>query len=388
MAEDNQNTEMEDILSSIKNILEEDEKKHSTAAMTDNSDVDIVNDVINSSSKESDILELSPDMRIEEKKDDTLISNDGETADLVSEVINEKAVDPLDSVDISTTDDNPFFYAPDSKPQDSTEDINLSIKGLDIGSEDFEADSFFDDSEHPQGDIQVEAAPQEEVVLPEVEAAPQEDIVLPEVVAAPQEEVVVPEVEAAPQEEVVLPEVEAAPQEEVVLPEVEAAPQEEVVLPEVEAAPQEEIALPEVEETTIPNLQNDISEAAPSVEAEPETPDTEAVDASANIISNFAKMFSHGGIIEKPQPVVEPVVATITAPGNTSTTLEEFVLSAITKVIGQEISKQWNDGADFKTFAEAEVIRQTKDWINSNLPNLVEKVVKQEIERVIAKVGS
>ena len=349
MAEDNQNTEMEDILSSIKNILEEDEKKHSIAAMTDNSDVDIVNDVINSSSEGGDILELSPDMRIEEKKDDTLISNDGETADLVSEVINEKAADPLDSVDISTTDDNPFFYAPDSKPQDSTEDINLSIKGLDIGSEDFEADSFFDDSEHPQGDIQVEAAPQEEVVLPEVEAAPQEEIVLPE---------------------------------------VEAAPQEEVVLPEVEAAPQEEIALPEVEETTMPNLQNDISEAAPSVEAESETPDTEAVDASANIISNFAKMFSHGGISEKPQPVVEPVVATITAPGNTSTTLEEFVLSAITKVIGQEISKQWNDGADFKTFAEAEVIRQTKDWINNNLPNLVEKVVKQEIERVIAKVGS
>ncbi len=336
MAEDNQNTEMEDILSSIKNILEEDEKKHSTAAMTDNSDVDIVSDVINSSSEGGDILELSPDMRIEEKKDDTLISNGGETADLVSEVINEKAADPLDRVDISTTDDNPFFYAPGSKPQDSTEDINLSIKGLDIGSEDFEADSFFDDSEHPQGDIQVEAAPQEEVVLPEVEAAPQE----------------------------------------------------EVVLPEVEAAPQEDIILPEVEETTMPNLQNDISETSPSVEAEPETPDTEAVDASANIISNFAKMFSHGGIIEKPQPVVEPVVATITAPGNTSTTLEEFVLSAITKVIGQEISKQWNDGADFKTFAEAEIIHQTKEWINSNLPGLVEKVVKQEIERVIAKVGS
>ena len=362
MAEDNQNTEMEDILSSIKNILEEDEKKHSTAAMTDNSDVDIVSDVINSSSEGGDILELSPDMRIEEKKDDTLISNDGETADLVSEVINEKAADPLDSVDISTTDDNPFFYAPGSKPQDSTEDINLSIKGLDIGSEDFEADSFFDDSEHPQGDIQVEAAPQEEVVLPEVEAAPQEDIVLPEV--------------------------EAAPQEDIILPEVETAPQEDIVLPEVEAAPQEDIVLPEVEETTMPNLQNDISETSPSVEAEPETPDTEAVDASANIISNFAKMFSHGGIIEKPQPVVEPVVATITAPGNTSTTLEEFVLSAITKVIGQEISKQWNDGADFKTFAEAEIIRQTKEWINSNLPGLVEKVVKQEIERVIAKVGS
>ena len=49
---------------------------------------------------------------------------------------------------------------------------------------------------------------------------------------------------------------------------------------------------------------------------------------------------------------------------------------------------QINNGADFKTFAENEIIRQTKEWINDNLPSLVEKVVKQEIERVIAKVGS
>ncbi len=331
MAEDNQNNEMEDILSSIKNILEEDEQKHLTEGEDNN---DVVNDVINSSSEEDNILELSPDMRIEEKVD-TIASDGDATADLVSEVINENTADPLADIDISTTEEANSFIASDNNSQTATEDVAISIKGLDVGSEDFESDSFFDDSEHQQGDIQVEDAPQEEIVLPEVETAPQE----------------------------------------------------EIVLPEVEAAPQEEIILPEVEDAPMPDMQNDISEAAPSVEAKPKTSDAEAVDAAANIISNFAKMFSH----QEPEHQAEFVSsskAEISDVGNKDKTLEEFVLDSITKVIGKEISHQWNDGADFSQFAKEEIIRQTQVWINNNLPDLVEKVVKQEIERVIAKVGS
>ena len=120
---------------------------------------------------------------------------------------------------------------------------------------------------------------------------------------------------------------------------------------------------------------------------EPEAAADSAVDVSANIISNFAKMFSRD---DTPAPAVDvsekPVE--IAAPGNTSKTLEEFVLDAVIKVVGGEIRRQWNDGAGFKSFAEAEIVRQTEKWINDNLPALVEKVVKQEIERVIAKVGS
>ena len=91
---------------------------------------------------------------------------------------------------------------------------------------------------------------------------------------------------------------------------------------------------------------------------------------------------------EKPVVPQESASPTITALGDEAKTLEEFVSDAIVRVIGKEISRQWNDGADFKALAEAEIMRQTKEWINDNLPLLVEKVVKQEIERVIAKVGS
>ena len=92
---------------------------------------------------------------------------------------------------------------------------------------------------------------------------------------------------------------------------------------------------------------------------------------------------------EENTPIV-PVESTpeVTSVGNATKTLEEFVLDSVIKVVGKEISQQWNNGSDFKTFAENEIVRQTKEWINDNLPSLVEKVVKQEIERVIAKVGS
>ena len=66
MAENNQNTEVEDILSSIKNILEEDEQKHGSLSASSGKTDDVVDDVINSAPEVNDILELSPDMRIDE----------------------------------------------------------------------------------------------------------------------------------------------------------------------------------------------------------------------------------------------------------------------------------------------------------------------------------
>ena len=144
-----------------------------------------------------------------------------------------------------------------------------------------------------------------------------------------------------------------------------------------EVTPAAEVAAPEPEIAP----EKTVSETTPAEKSKPEDP----IDVSAGIISNFAKMFSHE---EPAAAIVETPVPVISAPGNTDKTLEEFVLEAITKVIGKEISSQWNNGAEFKAFAEAEIIRQTKEWLNDNLPLLVEKVVKQEIERVIAKVGS
>ena len=64
MAEDNQ--EMEDILSSIKNILEEDEQQQKSAAL--NEDDNVSDDALNEDLSD-DIVELSPDMRIKKEVD-------------------------------------------------------------------------------------------------------------------------------------------------------------------------------------------------------------------------------------------------------------------------------------------------------------------------------
>ena len=124
-----------------------------------------------------------------------------------------------------------------------------------------------------------------------------------------------------------------------------------------------------------------------SERAEDKSQEDTVVDASANIISNFAKMFSHPSHDIKEEKIITDDIK-ITSSGDVTKTLEEFVLDSITKVIGKEINNKWNDGADFEVFAKEEIIRQTQAWINNNLPNLVEKVVRQEIERVTAKVSS
>ena len=96
-------------------------------------------------------------------------------------------------------------------------------------------------------------------------------------------------------------------------------------------------------------------------------------------MSNFAKMFSHE---EKPD---EPKIVSV---GNSSKTLEDFVVDAIRAAIGKEISAKWNNGVDFNNFAEAEIKHQVELWITNNMNGLIEDIVKKEVERVIAKVGS
>ena len=104
-------------------------------------------------------------------------------------------------------------------------------------------------------------------------------------------------------------------------------------------------------------------------------------DASANIMSNFAKMFAH-------DDAEEEKTSSITEVGNSAKTLEDFVVDAVRKAIGSEISAKWNNGADFNRYAEAEIKRQVELWMSNNISELVEMLIKKEVERVIAKVGS
>lgn len=351
MADETDNMEMEDILSSIKGILEEDEAKQKDAAL-EQSGNDVLQEVVGADAPVENILELSPEMRIADEPAATPQPQDEQAESMVESVLSEPAVEPLEDmiVEQESVLEEPAAAELPAEPKaeqavepDPFEEIknemaDTSMPELTIGTEDTESDSIFDDDFSSSFDSKP-VEPIEDLVV-EPEAAPLE----PEPVVEPEPEPIV----AAP--------VEPEPEPEIV---VEPEPVVEHQ-PELEPHPE------------------------PVAEPEPK-PAANPMDVSANIISNFAKMFSRE---EKPAAPQEPAAPAITALGDGAKTLEEFVSDAIVRVIGKEISRQWNNGADFKSFAEAEIMRQTKEWINENLPLLVEKVVKQEIERVIAKVGS
>lgn len=391
MADENQNAEMEDILSSIKNILEEDGNSQPVADIPP-VETDVVDDLLSTMPEVDDILELSPDMRIEQTTEQTaeaesvdvsLPEIENDIANSLNIGIEDETSDSVfdEALDGSAEIEQPlgmdFEQIPEIEPVVETSDAkdennNFGIDVPVIAEQELPADlkeiSAQENSGSAESDIVLSPAAFENTeILPaeQIETAPViETELAPASVAFPVEEQVA---------EVVADEV---PAEE---PVTEAIADEIIEEAPVETAVEEFVKeAPVIEETA--------EQPAYTLNTVKETPKADAADVSAGIISNFAKMFAREEPAA-PAPVQDETVK-ITAAGNTGKTLEEFVLESISKVIGQEISRQWNDGAAFKALAEAEINRQTREWINDNLPALVEKVVKQEIERVIAKVGS
>ncbi len=283
--ENNQDMSMEDILSSIKNILEDDVSTQQAPQ---------------AAAADDDILELSSDMRLDAP---------------AAEPINLDA--ELDSVPLPELGEEQTPAAEAAEPDESPRGVNL-------GWEDFESDPFYEEpAEHGAEET---AAPTETAEMVE----PAET-----------------EMPAAP--------------EPVVEIETEQTPE-----PVVEVEPE-----PEPE---------------PVVEAAADS----AVDVSASIISNFAKMFTH----EEPAPEPAPEVHQAAAPepvkllGDGAKTIEDVVCSVIRQIIGEEVAANWRNGLDYEAFAKEEIARQTAEWLDRNLPAVVETVVKQEIERVMVKAGT
>lgn len=124
-----------------------------------------------------------------------------------------------------------------------------------------------------------------------------------------------------------------------------------------------------------------------------ESVNVDAVDVSANIINNFAKMFAQNHE-EKPEVKAEfsKVEYNESMPnlpiGSASLTIEDMVKDVIENVVGKWVRDNLNQDVSVKEIANTEVARQTQSWLNANLPTMVEAIVKKEIARVMAKVGS
>lgn len=332
--ENNQDMSMEDILSSIKNILEEDAgSAHRSSAPA-----------------EDDILELSSDMRLEEPGNES-INLDAELNDVKLPELNEEIVSPV-------VEDAAVVVENEGEPQ-----------GVRLGWEDFESDPFYEEPNEP--DVA------EVIELPAAEIA--EPVIEPEPVVEA-EPVIEPAVEIEP-EPVAEPEIIEEP-EPAIEPEIMAEP---VIEPEPVVIEPEPIVEPEV--VAKPEM---IEEPEMAAEPEENLQENNAVDVSASIISNFAKMFSH----EEPKPVETPAeqpavsAEPVTVLGDGARTIEDVVSSVIRQIIGDEVAANWRNGLDYEAFAREEISRQTKEWLDANLPAVVETVVKKEIERVMVKAGT
>ena len=133
-------------------------------------------------------------------------------------------------------------------------------------------------------------------------------------------------------------------------------------------------------ETSIANI---IEEPNPTgINNEAEEQDN-AVDVSANIINNFAKIFAE----QQEDITPEPTKVGSSVKLGADATISDIVKATIRDIIAEDMVRSLAQNADIKSLAAQEVSSQVKIWLDNNLPTMVETVVKQQIERVMAKAG-
>lgn len=434
MAEDTQeDLSMEDILSSIKDILLEDSSEQQKTENVSQPDV-AASDAIQQQptpSVEPDVLEdvltLSPSMIVEpnlsvETSAEQPAGSAKEGADPLDldfeQEFNSLPAEPvLDDVSAETPVSTGEIVADeDNDPLDLSD---FAIAGKD--DIDFELPSIENENISPDIDfakvdtpVDLEAEP---IFSPEDEVSKQEsysassDNDLPVLDNLIDDETLNAILDSQPDE----PDV-TSPEEDFVEPTdnvfenavVETLPNPEIK--EAEFSEVEEEMAPTVEERNIEtHVLNEpdpiyvpeeietlkISEPEPEIKTilsspvETEAAEEEAVDISANIINNFAKMFAEQQkekSVQTPKEkehLAEQAMAEIEL-GDGNLTIEAIVREVVTGIVEKNLSADF----DFSATASAEIARQTKIWLSANLPAIVEATVKKEIERVMAKVSS
>lgn len=340
MAEDNnQDMAMEDILSSIKNILEEDEAgRIAEKPLSEEPLIDEAEEV-----NVDDILELSPDMMI----------NDAigtEVTEPVAENINLEA--ELNEVNVPELPSETDFQINDSESQGVQANVSL-------GWEDFESDPLDAETKVSSAEDLIE---NDDTVLSAEKSSP--------ALAAEEEPIT-----SSIKEDTTTVESNTID----LASEIENQPE-----PNIERS-SEQVFEAEKSEEQKPVA---VSEAELSVTQVSEEQASDAVDVSASIISNFTKMFSRAEPKAEPIPVEEVPAESVKVIGDGSKTIEDIVSDVIRRIIGAEVEKNWRIQADYDTYAREVIATQTKAWLDANLPAVVETIVKQEIERVMAKVGN
>lgn len=371
MAEEKQeDLSMEDILSSIKDILDKDaegqnfqeqNKQEPSASQTEVIAAAVPVEQVQNEEPEEDVYDLSKAMIIDDG--DPLLSS-------------------LDEVSSDAEDI----------------DLNLDDVDTDLSSIDVEP-------------IKEEVYPHsEEEQIPELqtpEKMPEEFISADNLIASEEADNIVQNVS----DDVVLPEenlVEENPQEEIVDTNVEEEKTETMMLSQPEE--QEAANLPADKNEISANIDEILDSAskiiyADTQNAEPqeivseeenlvedknsEQQEDDAADVSANIINNFAKMFAEKKEETKVIPLSSPQtdIREIKTLGDGSKTIENVVENVIREIIEATVNTELTANVDIANYAKEAIEKQTKEWLAANLPAVVENAVQKEIERVMAKVG-
>ena len=391
MSDNIQENDMEGILSSIKDILEEDEKQQQINISADTSGAENILDEVLNSTEVDDILELSPEMRVDNNIEENIVADD--VLINVDDLLADKNNQPIEAI----TDETSLT---DAVSDSSVAEIDALIQNespIDdiiasnepffepaVVEETVPADEpFFETSDNASIDTLLEDAPAVEQIPEVFDVRNEIEEVSIDNLLGTEEPVAVEEVAPVFEEPVAVEEVAPVYEEPVAVEEVAPVYEEPVAVEEVVPVYEEPVAVEEVAPVyEEPTMIEEVAVYEPVIEIEPVEEDVvaeENQDASSNIMSNFAKMFSHE---ERTDDV------SVTEAGNTSKTLEDLVVDAIQKAIGKEILAKWNNGTDFNGFVEAEIRHQVETWITNNMNDVIENIVKKEVERVIAKVSS
>ena len=388
---------VEDILSSIKDILMEDNAEQQKIVHQEEpettSEYEQQEEEKSATAEETadDVLTLSPSMIVEPSLS---------TADLQPEEKKVEDADPLDldferefdslpaepvldDVEVKreeghsdAIDEEPVDLTEISEVEDSAIEHNGTLEELEKMVADVEAEPIFsseDDASNQEnftdaeGDFSLDNLVDDDTLNAILNNQPEDP--QPEDLVEPTDNVY----ETAVEEEKIIPQPE-------IKPEIKDEPVVEQEVLEVEPSAVDIKEVSELKEEPIKEK---------TVEEVEEPEDT--ADISAGIISNFAKMFVEQQKQKQEPENKEEVKSHLTEEamshielGNGSLTIEALVRDVINGIVEKNLSKDY----DFSAIAAAEIARQTKSWLNAHLPEIVEAEVKKEIERVMAKVSS
>ena len=154
--------------------------------------------------------------------------------------------------------------------------------------------------------------------------------------------------------------------------------------------------LPLVETSAEEAASASLPEAAESQPEADETPEPhevhennpEPADVSEAIIDNFAQMFNANRSPAPTETAIAPS-SEATPIGADSKTIADLVKEVLSDSLRPVIEQKLQSiDSDILQVLHTEIKSQAKAWVDANLNRVVEDAVKEEIKRVIAKVGS